>query len=312
MTSDDRLDAIPPELRELLAGGDLSSEAVSRRLLDMILSQAKAQDPELARVLRLCALPRAFDAEIIGVLRDQPDDAETNARLLETLKAYSFVQPHQRGGYAYHDVTRALLLADWQSDPARDGVIARLRAFYLQRAEAYYAQGAYEAALDDSNAVLVLLPEDWEAYQNRGKARLELNDLEAALADFTRAIELQPEDGDNYFWRGLAHYDLQDYAAALADSTRAIELQPEDGDNYFWRGLAYYVLKDYAAALADFTRAIELQPEDGNNYSWRGLAYYALKDYAAALADFTRAIELQQEDGNNYYWRGLAEFALID
>jgi tetratricopeptide (TPR) repeat protein len=263
MTSDDRLDAIPPELRELLAGGDLSSEAVSRRLLDMILSQAKAQDPELARVLRLCALPRAFDAEIIGVLRDQPDDAETNARLLETLKAYSFVQPHQRGGYAYHDVTRALLLADWQSDPARDGVIARLRAFYLQRAEAYYAQGAYEAAW-------MILMRYW-CYCRRigrrikpGKARLELNDLERRGGFHPR--HRTPAGGWGQLLLAgagaLRSAGLRGGAGGLHPRHRT----PTGGwGQLFLAGAAYYVLKDYAAALADFTRAIELQPEDGNN-----------------------------------------------
>src|SRR5258705_1780239 len=75
-----------------LLSSNASPEEFARRLLDLNIEQARAINPELAQMLRACAIPRSFDAEIIGVLRDAPDDQVVNEQLLSGLLQFNFVQ----------------------------------------------------------------------------------------------------------------------------------------------------------------------------------------------------------------------------
>ena len=107
-------DDITATLEALLAN-TRDPQVFARQLFNLNYTRTKATDPVLAELLRACAIPRAFNAEIIGVLRDQREDVATNARLLAGLLTFSFVLSVQEAGdYTYHDNTRQLLWAEWQ------------------------------------------------------------------------------------------------------------------------------------------------------------------------------------------------------
>ena len=152
MTAAERLAAgDAPDLHNLLKqGADLKS--IQRQVFDWNVKRTAASDPELALMLRACAIPRRFDAQVIGVLRDKPGELEANARLLAGLLNFAFVLPRRDGGYVYHDNTRDLVLEDWFENPAAaqefDQLNRRLVAFYerqhddAQQAEQDLAQVA--------------------------------------------------------------------------------------------------------------------------------------------------------------------------
>ncbi len=67
------------------------------------------------------------------------------------------------------------------------------------------------------------------AYNNRGVAYQEGNDLERAIADYSRAIELDPGDDDYYNNRAIAYAAKKEYDLALADNRKAFQLNPANG-----------------------------------------------------------------------------------
>lgn len=97
-----------------------STEQFTRRLFYLNFEQVRRKHAELAELMLICAVPRYFNAEIIGVLRNRPKDQQTNERLLENLKQFSFVQVLDNGSYAYHDSIREMLLQEWYSDHRSD------------------------------------------------------------------------------------------------------------------------------------------------------------------------------------------------
>ncbi|KPV50976.1 hypothetical protein SE17_23855, partial [Kouleothrix aurantiaca] len=313
-------DAAAAAMAALLAS-DVSPEEFTRRLLAINIEQARALDAELPELLRACAIPRQFDADIIGVLRDAPDDAARNEALLEQIRSFSFVKPHAGGGYVFHDNVRDVLLEEWRAAPGDRyaALIQRLAALYLQRGEEALEIESFEVALATYSAAIELAPENGEAYSGRGKTYCQLQDYQSALGDLAKAIDLDPDDGENYWWLGVVYYRLKNHSAALSNLTHAITIQPENGDNYYLRGLIYYVIKDYSSMLSDFFRLATLQPDNDGIYYWIGLANYQLKNFSAALIAFTRTIKLQTENNPTYYWRGVTHyqlknypFALID
>jgi tetratricopeptide (TPR) repeat protein len=108
-----------------------------KTLLNYILDDARAKDPPLAEAIAYCAIPRRFNAEIIGVLRDDRADDRENHRLLEKLRTFNFVQPREDHTYAYHDEFRDLILKQWQTDEQRredfERLNGRLADFYKHR-----------------------------------------------------------------------------------------------------------------------------------------------------------------------------------
>ena len=71
-------------------------------------------------------------------------------------------------------------------------------------------------------------------------------------------IKLRPKDAIAYNNRGHAKLELEDYKGAVADCTKAIKLKPDYALAYFIRGSSFGVIKQYKKAKSDFMRAIKL------------------------------------------------------
>src|SRR5262245_32515193 len=106
---------IEQRLAALLAS-NLSPEEFARQLFWINHDQVQPSDPDLAFILRACAIPAQFDTAIIGILRGDSSNEATDRRLLEVVTHYSFVQRRAEDVYSYHDNTRDVLLEDWQTE----------------------------------------------------------------------------------------------------------------------------------------------------------------------------------------------------
>jgi tetratricopeptide (TPR) repeat protein len=305
---------------DLLTSG-VSPDEFTRRMFDLNVAQARASDPQMADVMPACAIPRSFDAAVIGVLRDAPDDQETNERVLDGLAALNYVERYEDGTCTYHDSVRTMLLEGyWHTaeHQAEYGQIRwRLIHFYQQQGNHHFRALNFDAALADFTRVVELYPNEAEDIdQWRGRVALLSNLSEPpdeALACFNRALTERPDDADSYYWRGLTLFSRKQLAEAREDMTRAIRIHPDQADYHIWRGHISVDLEEFDAAIADLTRAIELQPDNGTiYYYWRGTTYREMQDYPAALADFTHAIELQPDNGTNYNWRGTTHYEMRD
>ncbi|MBN1991182.1 MAG: tetratricopeptide repeat protein, partial [Anaerolineae bacterium] len=251
-------DDLDAALESLLSKG-ASPEEFTRQLFYLNYERFKSADPELAEMMRACAIPRVFNADIIGVLRGASDDETGNQTLLEGLLPFNFVLARQDGGYIYHDNTRQMLLADWQqpaNQPLFQTYQERLAAFYVNQGQAAFQQADYAAALANYNRALELRPADGELYGRRGRAHLNMGNYPAAKNDLEKAISLDFNPVDTYFGLGVAHYYLGDYTATVHDFSKVIEQEPNNASAFYNRGTTYgRDLKQFEQALADYDRA---------------------------------------------------------
>jgi tetratricopeptide (TPR) repeat protein len=95
------------------------TDAGSRPFVELILDQTEEQDPDLAALLRACAIPRRVDAATVAALRGEPDDEAGSQALMDRIARFSFVRPHSDGTVTYHDATREVLLEDWRRQDNR-------------------------------------------------------------------------------------------------------------------------------------------------------------------------------------------------
>ncbi|MDJ0713626.1 MAG: tetratricopeptide repeat protein [Prochloraceae cyanobacterium] len=129
-----------------------------------------------------------------------------------------------------------------------------------------------------------------------------LNSRVVELAALTRLIELEPNNFEAYNNRGRARQRLEDLWGSITDYTRAIELNPADAAAFNNRGLAFLEVGYLAQAIADYTRAIEIDPNVANFHNNRGIARIIVDDFDRGCFDFVEGsnLALQNNDTDNY------------
>ena len=115
-------------LSEFLQSFDAAGDA-GEAVLEGTLASANRRWPELAEAIEYCAIPRRFDADILGVLRGRPDDHEVNEELLAGVLGHSFVRERESSGFVYHDNVRERLLARWREPERRERLEAAVARF---------------------------------------------------------------------------------------------------------------------------------------------------------------------------------------
>ncbi|HMQ33873.1 MAG TPA: hypothetical protein PKD53_24280, partial [Chloroflexaceae bacterium] len=111
------------------AGRSKSGDELVALTIDQMLRSVSERQAE---VLRRCAIPRWIDAGVLRVLRESE---EGNERVLERLRAYSFVRELGDGRLALHDEVRRALSDEWQRerpDEART-IHRRLYSYFSTR-----------------------------------------------------------------------------------------------------------------------------------------------------------------------------------
>ena len=180
---------------------------------------------------------------------------------------------------------------------------------WTQKAEGLWMDGQYSnpgQALEYLGQAISLDPNYAPAYNNRGVARLDLDQTQKAIEDFDQAIRLNPDNAMAYSNRGVAYKDLGQYQRAIKDLDEAIRLDPDNPKPYTNRGVAYKNLGQYPQAVKDYDQAVRLDPNDAKTHSNLGLAYYASGKYQKAIENFNQAVRLDPNDPGTYNNRGTA------
>lgn len=163
----------------------------------------------------------------------------------------------------------------------------------------------YEKSFDNYNNVIILDPNDFAAYNNRGTARILLgNDLDGAITDYDQAIKLNPDFAVAYTNRGSTRAQQGDLEGAIADLNNAIALDPENVMAHYNRGVARLRQGDLEKAIADLNKVIALNPDSYWAYSNRGIARRGQGDFVGAVSDFDQAITLNTNYADAYSNRG--------
>jgi hypothetical protein len=110
-------------------------------------------------------------------------------------------------------------------------------------------------------------PQLAEAYNNRGNAYRDLDQLQKAFADYNQAIRIKPDYVEAYNNRGNIYYDLKKYQLAIKDYKKSISLRPNYRLAFLNRGLAYHKLKQNNLACLDLKKACQLGECAGLNWA---------------------------------------------
>jgi len=152
------------------------------------------------------------------------------------------------------------------SKKKKGGQAKKIPSDWNSKAVALWKKGKFtkpNQAVDYLNKAIQKNPNFAEAYNNRGNAYRDLNQLQKALSDYNQAISLKPNYVQAYNNRGNIYYEFKNYKLAVRDYNRSINLKPDYRLAYLNRGLAYHQLKNRTLACKDLQKACQLGDCDG-------------------------------------------------
>ncbi len=173
----------------------------------------------------------------------------------------------------------------------------------LQLREGYLAVGKFQEAIETSNKLIELRPNDGVFYYLRGEVYSRTENYQSAVLDYEKALALDHGDLDKqppfFFNIGTAYLNWGKNQEAITYFDKALNLDKRFADALARRGAAYYNLERLSLASGDLDRALKLDPRNGVAYYYRALIYARSDDFQNAVRDFTRCLELEPETFNH-------------
>ncbi|GEM_PF-3986890 len=162
----------------------------------------------------------------------------------------------------------------------------------------YMSMGEYDRALEAYAKLLVLNPNDADAYNNMGLAYSNKGEYQKAIENFEKALSIKGEDPDIYYNLANTYYNMEDYISAANYFSKALELAEDDV--YILNNLAdtFMRLGEYEKALELVSRAVYLRPDYASGWCTRGEILAKMGRKEEALESFKKSYHyLANKDG---------------
>ena len=130
------------------------------------------------------------------------------------------------------------------------------------------------------------------AYNNLGKAYLDMGEVDKAKVAITRAIVLKPDNYSAYSNLGLVYTDEGLYNRAEDAFKKAIELKPRFASSYYNLGHLYVKMGDLDRALEAFKRSVEIRPRFSFAHNNIGNIYWLKGEKEKAIAEYREALKI--------------------
>ena len=170
---------------------------------------------------------------------------------------------------------------------------SRSSTAYLNRGEAYLAEGRTELAFTDLQKALIINTNNPNIYNNLGLIYFKNKKYQEALKCYNRALQINPQFFRVFWNRGNLWGRMGFYQRAIADFSQALKLMPGQITLLYYRGITFKRIGDFNLAIADFDTILGLNPRYWKAYLERGLVYAAQGKYNPAVRDLKITIQLQ-------------------
>ena len=162
----------------------------------------------------------------------------------------------------------------------------------LEAASSAYDNRDYRASIELIERVLKSEPDHKSAYNDLGRAYLELGQLDKAEAALKKAVTLNPFSPSAYTNLGRIYWLQRRYKDAEKEFRKQIEIVPLDWWALSNLGEMLVEQKKYAEAEPELEKATAVRSDDPRLYVDLGRAQISLKKPEKAQESFDRAVEI--------------------
>lgn len=237
------------------------------------------------------ALRRQDDLDALRLIKNVPEEALAPDELLmygQTLARQS--QPDE-AIRVFSDLLN--------SDPSNTAAL-------LARATVYNDTADWQAATDDADTVLYMMPDDPRALKIKGNSLFRNDRFREALETLEHPALLRRDTNDARWLRIQCCDKLQLTFRELEELNALLGNSPTHEYARLLRAKLLESLGHFDDAVADLSVVLRQNPANLAATTDRALLYQRRGNAAAAIDDFTTAIELSPNDAELYYRRGIA------
>ncbi len=179
----------------------------------------------------------------------------------------------------------------------------------MSRGMCYYYLDKFEMAIKDYKSVIKLDPKNYKAYNNKGSATYNNQniveasklDLQSAEIDFTKSLEIKPDFQLALRNRGIVRFYLDDLDNAYKDLLYASKLDPKDAKAQYYIGKLLFKQNNYIVALQFFDNSIIITNNNSEVYIDRGICKIDMGNINGARTDFYKSNQYSTDKAYSTY-----------
>jgi len=163
----------------------------------------------------------------------------------------------------------------------------------------YRIIGEYDKAVEQSNKVLELDPNNGEAHNELGYAYLLKENFEKSIEHFKKYASLNPDDANPQDSMAEAYFLMGRLDEAIAKYKEALEVKPDFSEVFVKIGYMYALKEDYTEAMKWVDKDIAITTSPGlkrAGYLFKGFYHYWLGSMEKSLIDLQKAEELAEAE----------------
>ena len=166
-------------------------------------------------------------------------------------------------------------------------------------------QGNFEEALIAYDQVIIIKPDDAEAYYYRGMILCQVDRFEEALISFDQAIVINPNHAGTFNNRGVALKELSRFNDAIDAYNKAIAIEPTDAHFYYNRGYALQKCNHFNEAAVSYEQSIAIKPDYVDAYNNLANTFREIKEFKKAFANYDFVIALKPDHADAHFNKSL-------
>lgn len=229
------------------------------------------------------------------------------APLLETIDLMRIADTYRRLAVAVPETARKDALygsADsvYVAIVARDSSSADAKRAQDERAKLLYLRGKHAEAVEVYKGMILLDPNNAEAYYYWGLSERARGDDAAGLVAIQKAVELDPGQAGWWLQLGAAHSKLKALPEARLAFQKSAELDSSTTVGAVARQqLGYYALldKDWAAAVRYLEESVRVDDTQYQSWLWLGQAQQNAGNVARAVESYRKVQEQKPGEPNS-------------
>lgn len=185
-----------------------------------------------------------------------------------------------------------LLFAACGGEPESPPETAANPAALTRDAEAKQQIGAYEEAVTQLNAALIIDPDYIPAHYRMGSVYEEWDKRREAVAAYKKALALDPNHEAAHMGLGSVYAKMTKNELTIEEYKKVAAMKPGDPVIHFKIALEYWYLLRPADAAEHYRKAIKIDPDYLQAHLNLASVYERLKEWDLALAEIEASLKL--------------------
>ena len=245
--------------------------------------------------------------DAISLYKQAIEMSPTNAEIYVNLAIAQSQLKDYDGAISVLKIANAKFPENTQVKDTLQSIQGEINDIKLTKANEYYNNGKYEAALKIYNGIV---PKTEDIMLTIATCWQNLNNIPEALSAYRQAFSLNPNNADTAYYISTILIDNENSKAeGLTFLDKALEINPEHADAKQFKAyleeqgdmkkletaMNLFETEKYDESLVLLNEIIAKTPQNAFALYYRGMIYDAKEKFSNAIADYEKAIVLNSE-----------------